>query len=259
MRSRFSFHLCALAVVLGLASVSCLAENAASTAIPVSFTRTLEAGKAHPGDVVIAKTMQAVTLEDGRQIPKGSALTGHVIESRGFVFDPTPYAVQKPSVLSIRFDTLAENGSTVPVNLSVRALSNAVESYEASIPQFANDADTIGTRVLIGGDEFQPLQKELSSPQGDTVGYIHDGGVYARLLPGMYLNRNAEFSCDGTRSEQSVAIFSASACGLYGYSSTYMPENGSKGDGAFTLESRNGAVRLQAQSAALLQVVPHRS
>src|SRR5580700_8318611 len=92
------------------------------TTIPVMFTHTVDSRKAHAGDVVTAKTMQVVLLANGEQIPKGTLVTGHVVEARPFKFDETPYAVQQPSYLSIQLDHVAEN----QVAISVRALASAM-------------------------------------------------------------------------------------------------------------------------------------
>ena len=51
------------------------------TAIPVMFTHTVDSRKAHTGDVVTAKTMQVVLLPNGEQLPKGTLVTGHVVEA----------------------------------------------------------------------------------------------------------------------------------------------------------------------------------
>src|ERR1700679_919430 len=66
------------------------------TAIPVVFTHTVDAKKAKAGDVVTAKTMQVVLLPNGEQLPKGTLVTGHVVEARPFNFDKTPYAAKHP-------------------------------------------------------------------------------------------------------------------------------------------------------------------
>jgi hypothetical protein len=105
-----------------------------SSAIPVVFTRTVEAGRDKPGEVVTAKTTQVVLLPGGRVLRDGSTLIGHVVESRPFVFNPAPYAVQTPSALSIHFDQIVENGHKIPVSLSVRALSSFSATHEATVP-----------------------------------------------------------------------------------------------------------------------------
>ncbi len=248
----FSFSLFAGLASIAAGTSAAYAESLpGSTAIPVVFTHSVKAGKVSAGAVVQAKTMQVVVLPGGQTIPAGTIVSGHVVASRQFSFDNADYAVQKPSSLSIHFDKLAMNGQEIPLNVSVRALSNDVESSEAETPHYLDETDSVGTRVLVGGDEFSLLAKQVVSRDGDTVGYSRRQGVFARLMP----NTSGSLHCEGSGTEQSVAIFSASACGIYGYGSVSLRENGTADHGTFTLESRRQTVELHAQSTALLQVI----
>jgi hypothetical protein len=227
-----------------------------STAIPVVFTRSIDASKAKVGDAVAAKTIQVVLLPDGSKLPKGATVLGHVTAAHAFSFDSTPYAAQQPSFLSVQFDRVVLKGATIPVSVSVRAMANSIESEEASTPRHTNDTDSVGTMVQIGGDTFSPLETAIFNSDGDIVAYNRRNGVFARLLPAEYASRYSHLTCDGADAEQSVAIFSASACGLYGFDSVYMTENGAdKNQDTLRLESRRHTVKVYAQSAALLQVV----
>lgn len=260
-RSSKSISSAVLAALLGL---GCMAaqdmpsqaeKSPSSTAIPVIFTQTLEAGKVKPGETVIARTTQVVFLPGGQILLNGTTLVGHVVESTPFVFNPAPYAVQKPSSLSIHFDTIAESGSTMPVRLSVRAISGPVASHEASILHYRDETDSTGTRTLIGGSQFSPLDSQVELPNGDIGGYNRKQGVFGRLIAGDYVSGNAVIHCETTNTEQSLGIFSASACGVYGLGTTFMPDSGNTGDGTFVLKSGHQTVKLYAGSAALLQVV----
>jgi len=166
VRSGLQFSTIGMAfVIAGLAVGATPARAAqlpASATLPVVFERTIDAGKAKAGDVVRAKTIQAVSVP-GAEIRKGATLDGHVVEARGFVFDPTHYAVQKPSYLSIHFDQVEDKGVTTPINVSVRALANSSAADEASRPRRTDDTDSLGTMVLIGGDHYSPIGKELVS------------------------------------------------------------------------------------------------
>jgi hypothetical protein len=241
------------------ANPSKAADLPQATVIPVVFTSSIKAGKAKSGDPVSAKTMQIINLPDGNNIPKGSILIGHVQDSRKFVFDPTPYATQKPSVISVRFDKIVMKGKFIPLSVSVRALANTLEARDAASPRHLDETDSVGTNMQIGGDTFSPLETEVRSSDGNVVGYNRKQGVFAKLLPNEYSSRYASFHCDGTESEQSVAVFSASACGLYGFDSVYMPENGTTTNGSFALASRRHNVTLYAGSSALVQVISMQS
>ena len=210
------------------------------TAIPVIFTHTIDAKKVKAGDVVTAKTMQVVLLPNGEQLPKGTLVTGHVVEARLFKFDETPYAVQQPSYLSIQLDHVAEN----QVATSVRALASAMAVGQALSPRRIDETDSPGTMVLIGGGHYSPVGERVTDgPYDDIVGYKKKQGVFARLHPGGP-------GCDGTQTEQSVAIFSPDACGLFDFFSDHLTAR----DGIFRLESTHQTVIIRAGSAALLQV-----
>jgi hypothetical protein len=217
-----------------------------STAIPVRFEHSIDTKKAKVGDVVTAKTIQAVALPGGKSIAKGALLVGHVAALDAFRFDQTPYAHQKPSMLSIHFDKLQTGDAAIPVNLSVRAIASTIDSREAGYPHGIDETDHVGTMTLIGGRTFSPLDKMIQSEDGDAIGYNRRTGVFARLIP--------SGSCNGTNTEQSIAIFSPDACGAYGFGGDYLADNGRDGSGTFTLALRGHSVKLYAGSTALLQV-----
>ena len=226
-----------------------------STAIPIVFTHSIAAGQSKPGDKVTAKTIQSVFLSNGRVLPAGSALAGHIVQSNSFALDQTPYAIQKPSVLAIHFDTIGEGPAQVSVSLAVRAIAGSVASHEAEIPHYRDEIDATGTRTEIGGASFSPLEEAVTSPNGDVVGYSRKQGVFARLLAAESVNQPSSLHCDATDSEQSVAIFSADACGVYGLNTVSLVDNGAEDHGAFVLESRRETVKVDAGSTALLQVM----
>ena len=218
----------------------------AQTAIPVIFTHTENAAKAKVGDVVTARTMQVVFLPNGDQLPKGSMIIGHIVEARPFKFDDTPYAVQQASYLAIKIDQAVDKSGPSTVVVSVRAMAdhNAVE--EALVPQGIDEADSLGTMVLVGGAHYSPIDKHVTDgPDDDIVAYNKKQGVFAHLLP-------AGADCPGTQTEQSVGVFSPDACGLYGFGSTHLSED--TASGTFRLASTHHTVVLYAGSAALLQV-----
>ena len=243
-------------LVLGVANLAVLAAAATvpaqsqvlpqSTAIPVRFEHSVDTKKAKVGDEVTAKTIQVIALPGGRNIPKGALLVGHVVALEAFHFDQTPYAHQKPSMLSIHFDKLQTGDAAIPVNLSVRAIANTIDSREATYPHSTDDTDHVGMMILIGGTTFSPLDKMIQSEDGDAIGYNRKNGVFARLI--------ASGSCNGTDTEQSIAIFSPDACGAYGFGGDYLADSGRDGSGTFTLALRGHSVKLYAGSTALLQV-----
>jgi hypothetical protein len=244
MSNRFSLTV-ALLGCAALAPASPAITLPAQTTLPVIFTQTVNSARAKAGDMVTAKTMQVVLLPNGDQLPKGTLVTGHVVEVRAFKFDETPYATQQASYLSIHIDQIVDKGVSSPVATSVRAMADASSVGDALTPHRPDDTGALGTMELIGGAHYSPIGKRVTAgPEDDIVGYNKKQGVFARLLPG-------GLGCEGTQTEQSVAIFSPDACGLYGFVSDHLS---TMGGGSFRLESTHYTVKLYAGSAALLQV-----
>jgi len=225
-----------------------------STAIPVRFMHSVDAKKAKVGETVTAKTMQVIMLPGGEAIAKGTVIVGHVAAAQAFRFDPTPYAHQKPSLISIHFDKLQKGNTVISVNLSVRAIASTIDSEEAGRPHYLDETDRVGTITLIGGAEFTPFDKMIQADDGDAIGYKRNNGVFGRLATSGYSGPGASFHCEGTDSEQSVAIYSPNACGVYGFAGDYLAGNGQDGSGTFTLAVRGRSEKLSAGSTALLQV-----
>jgi hypothetical protein len=242
---------------LALAVTAASAQSVAlpgSTALPVRFVHSIDAKKAKVGDTVTAKTMQVITLPTGAHIAQGAVVAGHITAVEAYNFDTTPYAHQRPSQISIHFDRIQQGSSAISVSLFVRAIASTNDSREASYPHRTDDTDTLGTITLVGGTSYSPLDKMIQTEDGDAIAYNRRDGLFARLMPAGAPAPGATFQCPGTSGEQSVAIFSPDACGLYGFPENYMPANGQDGSGTFTLAAHGRSARLPAGSTALLQV-----
>ena len=224
-----------------------------STALPVRFVHSVDARKAHVGDLVVAKTMQEVVLPGGQRLAKGTLLKGHVVYAQSFHYDPSPDAAQQASRLSIHFDQIDLGDLTIPVNLSVRALADTFDSSTAESPQRLDETDPFPFMALIGGEEFSPLDKTVKGWSGEVVASNRRQGVFGRLLASEDNDSGAGLGCGASETEQSVAIFAPSACGLYGFVDESMPHAGRRGSGTFTLESRDHSVKLYAGTTALLE------
>jgi len=220
------------------------------TTVPVIFTHTVNSAKAKAGDTVTAKTMQIILLADGNQLPKGSLVVGHVVEAHSFKFDDTPYAAQGPSYLAIQFDSVVARGTPSHLVAGVRAMADPISVQEALSPHGIDETDFPGTVVLVGGAHYSPVDKHVTEGDDeDVVAYNKKQGVFAHLLPGNY---QGSLHCQGTQTEQSVAIFSPDACGLFGFKSVSLSQDSA--NGTFRLTSTHHTVILYGGSAALLQV-----
>ncbi|SNT36803.1 hypothetical protein SAMN05421770_10961 [Granulicella rosea] len=238
----------AAALALNLASAPADAALAPQTTLPIVFTRSVDAGRAHIGDAIAAKTTQAVRLANGHVLPAGSQVLGHVTAGAAFRYDSTPYAKQPQAELAFTFDAVVDHGQQIPLKVVVRAMADPLTASAAS-ESFSSD-DTLATTTQVGGDQVQGSQEEVLSRDGDVVAYRRGSGVYAHLIAAQ---GNAPRGCDASNTEQSVSLFSASACGLYGFTDVSMTDAGD--GGAVVLASRRRSPKIWAHSHALLEVV----
>ena len=225
-----------------------MAELPAKTTLPVVFTRAISAKYAKAGDMVFAKTIQVVHLPDGSTLPSGTKIVGHVVSATPFSFDNTPYARQRPSELVIEFQTVQRNSIELSLHVTLRAMASPIAANSASEPQ-SSDMDSLGTLSQIGGDLLVPSQEEVVNQQGDTVAYNRRDGVYAHLI--------ANGACDASENEVSVALFSPTACGLYGFGSVSAQAAGSLDKPSqVALVSTHGSPQIWKHTVALLEVLP---
>ena len=220
----------------------------ASTTLPIIFTHAVDASHAKAGDVVEAKTFQKVKLSNGGVIPSGARVTGHVVDASGFAFDKAPYAKQSASHLSIRFDAIQSGTTAIPLNVTVRAIADDITSVNAYAP-LSNDLDSRSTRTLIGGDKLYASQDGIENMDGDVVAYNRRDGVYAHLIP--------NGPCDGGSVEVSMGIYSASACGVYGFTGMRAVETGTTAlSSTLTFVSARRTAEVPKHATALLEVLP---
>ena len=238
-----------------LSSTSLFAQSGATlapqTTLPIAFANSVSADHSKPGDLFLAKTTQVVKLSDGSEVRSGSLVTGHVIAATPFTYDKTPYAKQKESVLEIKFEALSAHGETIPLHVYVRAMADPVTSSEARESTGFEGVPTTWRQV--GGDQLTPSENEIRSSEGDVVGYNKSGGAFAHLIA----NNAGSVRCDGSDSEQPVSVFSASACGMYGFGGTSIASAGSLSDPShLSVVSTHRSPKIWKYSTALLEVLP---
>ena len=229
------------------------AALAPQTTLPIAFVKTIDANHVTVGDPVIARTLQALQLANGQQVKTGAQVLGHISEAQPFVFDKTPYAKQKQAVLAIQFDSLVTSqGEKIPLHVYLRAMADTFATADTFEPR-PSDEDALHRTTQVGGDILTPSQDEILNQDGDVVGYSKRGGAYAHLIANA---GSGAARCDGSDTEQAMAAFSASACGLYGFGDLALTSTGFGSDrSSFTLSSRRRSPEIHRGSTALLEVV----
>lgn len=237
-----------LRILLVAVSLAPLAaqEIPAGTVLPVMLSSSLNAEKARPGAVIKGSLMQPVALPDGSRLPRGASVRGHIVAADA---SPAPPA----SRLVLQFDRIIARGRAIPIVTTLRAVASMTEVYEAQMP--TNDWDDYGTSssdwntLQVGGDVVYRGDGRVTSAGGDVVGKATDSGdVTAHLL--------AAGSCraDASRA-QSLWVFSASACGIYGFSDLRIAHAGrTSPKGQIVLEGAHN-VKVSGGSGWLLRVI----
>ncbi len=207
--------------------------------LPIRFTKSLRSDRAKSGDPIYAKTTQTVTLANGEQLPAGASVIGHVVAASA------SNSEQEPSQITIQFDGVQVNNETRSFPLHVRAIADVFTSWEAAKP-WSTDIDTLGTLTQVGGDQLVPSQSEVRDSEGNVVGHQRHGGVYAALA--------AHGDCRSTTEEVAVGIYSASACGVYGFDGASATGIGSSSSNpALKLTANGRSLEIPRDSTALLE------
>jgi hypothetical protein len=176
---------------------------APGTALPISLNSTVSSKGSKAGQKIEGRLMQEVVIPSGGQIKKGARVTGHIVgvkEGAG------------PAVV-LHFDVLQDEGRSIPLNVSLRALADAGEVFQAKTPVDAASSDESSDSWVtkqVGGDVVFRGRGYVASPQG-KVGRWSGSGVWGTLTPAG--DCALQQSSTG---EQSLWIFSTTACGTYG-------------------------------------------
>jgi len=236
--------------VLSVAALSAQ-QIPAGTTLPVMLNSTLDAQKAKPGQRISARIMQEVRLPDGARIPAGSRIVGHVLQVNG------PDAAS-PSHLAFKFDQVNLHGHLYLLSTSLRALASMTEIFEAQMP--TNNFDEYGTTtadwttIQIGGDVVYRGNGHVYSPDNQVVGRATVGGDVTGKLTAVP-ERGCRGAIEDNDHEQSLWVFSNSACGAYGLPRLRIAHAGrTDPTGEIVLESATN-VLVRGGSGMLLRVI----
>ena len=173
----------------------------------------------------------------------------------GHLLDVTPATATSAAKVSFRFDTLEVSKQKIPITTNLRALASMMDVHEAQLPQTGPDRGTSQnswTTVQIGGDVVYRGGGPVAHGS-EVVGTPTTDGVLSRL------RANADGKCrgetDGNDLPQALWVFSADACGAYGFSDlTIIHAGRSNPFGQVTLGSTKGNVEVRSGSGMLLRV-----
>jgi hypothetical protein len=207
----------------------------AGTALPVLLA-AISSKKLKAGDKITATVAQDVPLESGAKIRRGDKVIGTVVSNE------TPGA-GKGVKLTIRFGFVVQDGKPIPILTSLRALASSLEVDEAQIPMSGpGESDVynwLPTRQ-IGGDVVYGKGGPVARGS-QVLGESTYQGVFVKLA------ENPEGQCrgpiGGNDRPQAVWLFSADACGLYGFANLQIRHAGrTEPTGEIELESKKGPV-----------------
>lgn len=232
-----------------LLTTGLLGQNSvpAGTILPVRLNSSINTREAQPQQIITARVMQDVPLVSGGKIRAGSKVIGHVL-----ALGP---ANGSGSAITLRFDLIEMGKQRISITTNLRALASMLEVDQAQIPAFGADRGTSSqswTTQQIGGDTVYrgggPVTKgEL------VVGVPAVNGVLVQpsARPGTPCERDVEENGN----PQALWVFSADACGVYGYPKLTIVHAGrSDPIGEIQLSSPKSAINLRNGSGLLLSV-----
>ncbi len=220
----------------------------AGTILPLQLNTSLNTKKIKAGQIVSARLMQEVPLPSGAKIRAGAKATGRIL-------DVVSARDGSGARISFQFDSLQVAKRAVPITTNLRALASMREVEDAQIPQAGPDRGTSRywwTTVQIGGDVVYGEGGQVARGL-DIVGTATADGTLGRPAP------NPGMHCRGTISgndhPQALWLFSANACGIYGFSDLAIVHAGrSSPVGQIALASAKGNISVHSGSGLLLRV-----
>lgn len=216
-------------------------ELPAGTLLPVALGHGINAGKLRAGDQINAKVMQSIP---GTPVRRGSRVVGRVVAVSS--------GSNGPAKVAIRFDAVRSQGRVIPVSTDLRAVASPMEVQMAQVPE---DMSSRGltpetwTTQQIGGDQVYRGGGPVARGK-TTLGKPVPYGVEAVPQP------SANGPCRGAQGNgqpQALWLFSANACGVYGFGNLRI-ERAGRCTGSIVLSSNGGNLKIGGGSALLLHV-----
>ena len=207
LSARLTARWIAIIAALSMSSVAYAQQIPAGTVIPVMLNASLNAAKDGAGKRFDGKVMQDVITASGITIAKGSRITGQVVSAAK--------SEGSGSSLILKFDSIDDHGSTIPLTAAVLAIASLQAVAQAQAPINSNPdmlPASAWTTRQVGGDVVNRGQGRVGSSSGSTGTWLEGSSVLIKLTP------NPDAGCPvgpGYDRAQPVWIFSSSACGTY--------------------------------------------
>lgn len=209
----------------------------------------LSSKKNSKGQVIRARIMQDVPLENRAKIHSGARVLGHVV-------DVSASGPGKQATLTLTFDTLVARNQSIPIVTNLRAFASTSEVEFAQIlPIGPGESDVYDwlTTVQVGGDVVYGQGGVVTNGSG-VVGRSVNNGVLVQISakPGT----RCRGPIQGNDRPQALWVFSSDACGLYGFPHLRISHAGrTEPVGEIVLISDNGPVNIRSGSGMLLRVL----
>ncbi len=219
----------------------------AGTILPVVLP-SISSKSVKKGDKIRGKLAQDVRLQGGKTIRGGTNVFGSVV-------DIGSGDSGRGATLTIKFDRLVQRGESTSIRTHLRAMATTVAIEQAQIPTSGpGESDVYDwlTTVQVGGDVV--YGKEGPVERGTRVlGESTYDGVFVRTLASA--DGRCRGSVYGNDWPQALWVFSADACGLYGFPNLEIRHVGrTEPLGEIVLESKRGPVKIRGGSGVLLRI-----
>jgi hypothetical protein len=216
------------------------------TFLPGLLNSSMGSKSSKPGQPLKATVMQEIPLPDGNKIRRGAKIIGHVTSV-------IPHHPGAAAEVTIQFDRLEiSDHRSISITTSLRALAALPDVEQAQLPATGSDrgaSDAAYTTVQIGGDVVYRGGGSVAE-HSQKIGKPAPYGVLVRVAPGEKCGEQV-FSNDAP--VQALWLFSANACGVYGYRHMKIApagENDLAGQSAIT--SLRGDFHIESGSGILL-------
>jgi hypothetical protein len=216
------------------------------TILPIRLN-SLSSEKNKTGDLIKARIMQDVPLENGWKLRAGSSVLGRVVEVQP--------ASSGKAKLALEFDTVVRGKGRIPVRTHLRAVASTLEVEFAQIPPIGpSESDVYNwlPTTQIGGEVVYGKGGEVTN--GDrVVGRSVNDGILAQ--PNSKEGSKCRGPVEGNDRPQAFWVFSSDACGAYGFSNLTISHAGrTDPQGKIVLVSEHGPVKIRSGSGMLLRV-----